>query len=110
MKAGDDDWRVWRWTVLATVFAIAVAGTYRISREALEVASKFVDAYEHAHSSHIQETTTDYPVGDTRQVVRTERDTTEKLENWIDRHDTGVISSREAARRRGIALQAKDEK
>lgn len=102
-----DDWKVWGWTVLAGLVVLALIIGYRVTGEALTVADEFVNAYERTHTPAVQETVTDWEVGDTRNVVRTERASAESLEVWLSRHDEGVIGSAESARRRALAEQAR---
>lgn len=102
-----DDWRVWRWCVIAGLVALALVVGYRVAGEALSVAERFVTVYERAHLPSLQETVTDWPTGESRQLVRTEREHAEKIDAWLARHDDGVIGSSEAARRRSISEAAK---
>lgn len=105
MRATDDSWRVWRWTVVAGLVALAIVCSYRIASEALGIASRFVTIYERTHQGRSQRTVTDWPEGESRQTVSTDRDSDEQLKAWLDRHDNGVIGAAETARRRAIAPQ-----
>lgn len=103
----SDDWKVWGWCVAAGLLALGLIIGYRVAGEALTVADEFVNAYERTHTPAVQEIVTDWAVGDSRQLVRTERAASENLEVWLSRHDAGVIGSAESARRRALTDQAR---
>lgn len=107
MNQQHDDWNVWRWCVIAGLVSLLAIVGYRVAGEALAVADRFVSVYERSHEPRLQETVTDWPTGESRQSVRTEREHSEKVESWLARHDDGVIGSSEAARRRAISDAAK---
>lgn len=107
MNPQQDDWNVWRWCVIAGLVSLLVIVGYRVAGEALAVADRFVSVYERTHAPRLQQTSTDWPTGESRQSVNTQREHEEKIDAWLARHDDGVIGSSEAARRRAISDAAK---